>query len=124
MAHQRSPHQRSERAEREKGLGTQAGELRDLVVAYLKQETVVPIKALGRFVALGLAGSVLLSLGLVLASLAVLRALQGETGSTFSGNLSWAPYFLALTASAVVAGLAARAIGAPRRRSAAQHRGR
>lgn len=110
-------HQLTDRAGRDKGLGTHAGELRDLVVAYLKQETVVPIKGLARFVALGLAGSVLLGLGLVLATLAALRALQGETGSTFTGNLSWAPYFLALTASAVVAGLAVRSIGAPRRRA-------
>lgn len=103
--------------ESEKGLGSQVGELRELVVAYFKQETVEPIKALGRFVAYGAVGSLLLSVGLVLATLAGLRALQDETGTTFTGNWSWAPYLIALVASAVVAVVAVRSIGAPRRRA-------
>ncbi|MGH9165447.1 MAG: hypothetical protein ACRDZW_08060 [Acidimicrobiales bacterium] len=95
-----------------------AGELKDMVVAYVKQETLEPIKGLGRFVALGLAGSVLAGIGLVLLILALLRVLQGETGSAFTGSLSWAPYAITLLASALVAAMAARTITAPRRQAA------
>ena len=74
-------------------------ELRDLVVGYVKQETVVPLRQLGRYVAFGVLGSLLLGLGVVLLGVGGLRALQTETGSTFTGDWSWAPYgivFLAL----------------------------
>jgi hypothetical protein len=76
----------------------------DLVVAYAKQETLGPLKGLSRFVAFGLAGSVALSIGGFLLLLALLRALQTETGSTFGGNLSWLPYLI--TAAAAIAVLA------------------
>ncbi len=69
-------------------------ELWELVVAYAKQETIEPIKGLGRFVAFGVAGSLLLGIGLVILLIAVLRALQTETGTTFEGNWSWAPYLI------------------------------
>ena len=74
-------------------------ELRDLIVAYAKQETVVPLKQLGRYIGFGIVGSFLLGLGVVLLGVGGLRALQTETGSTFAGDWSWAPYgivFLAL----------------------------
>ena len=102
----------------DKSLPTLAAELWQLVVTYLKQETVVPIKRLGRFLALGVAGSALLSVGLLLLALALLRALQTETDTTFDGNLSWAPYGITLVACGMVAALAARAIGSHKRRAA------
>lgn len=71
-------------------------ELWELIVAYFKQETVVPLKQLGRYVALGLAGSLLLGTGVLFLALAGLRALQTETGDTFDGNWSWAPYGIVL----------------------------
>lgn len=101
----------------EKGLPTLAAELWRLVVTYARQETVVPVKALGRFVALGVAGSAMLGVGLLLLVLALLRALQTETDTAFTGNLSWAPYAITLVACALVAGLAARAIGSHKRRA-------
>ncbi len=85
---------------------TAAGrEFADLVVAYAKQETLGPLRGLGRFVALGVSGSVALSLGLLLLLLALLRALQTETGSTFQGHLSWLPYVITAGAALTVLGL-------------------
>ncbi|HVL93325.1 MAG TPA: hypothetical protein VM264_08265 [Acidimicrobiales bacterium] len=101
----------------DKGITTHLGELRQLVVDYFKQETVDPIKRLGRFVAYGVAGSALAGIGVLLLTLSGLRALQTETGDTFDGNWSWAPYGIVLIASGLVAVLAARSIGAPRRRA-------
>jgi hypothetical protein len=88
-------------------------ELRRLVVAYAKQETIDPLKKLARFVLWGLIGSFLLAVGSLLLTLAVVRVLQAETGSALTGNLSWVPYaggiifavlVLAFTATRVLAG--------------------
>lgn len=100
----------------DKSLPTLASELWAMVIAYVKQETIVPIKGLGRFIALGLAGSVIVSIGLLLLSLALLRALQTET-TVFAGDWSWAPYGITLVASGLVAALAARTITSHRRRA-------
>lgn len=87
-----------------------ATELWDLLRAYAKQETVEPIKDLGRFVAFGVIGSLLLGTGSVLLALAVLRALQTETGSVFDGSWSFAPYLLTLVVCVVVIAMATSAI--------------
>jgi hypothetical protein len=86
------------------------GDLVDLVKAYAKQETLDPLKGVGRWIGLGVAGSVLLTIGLVSLSLAMLRALQTETDSTFTGNWSWAPHALTLVAIVVVIGVLASRI--------------
>jgi uncharacterized membrane protein YedE/YeeE len=100
----------------DKTLVTQATELWQLVVAYFKQETLDPIKALGRFLAFGILGSVLLCLGLPLLMLGLLRFLQNETEDHLTGSLTWVPYAGTLVLSAIFAGLAARAISAKKRR--------
>ena len=41
-------------------------ELKELVVSYVKQETLVPLRQLGRYVGFGVAGALLLGLGVVL----------------------------------------------------------
>jgi len=80
------------------------GEMFDLVKSYAKQEILSPLEGSGRWITFGLMGSVLLMLGLTSLSLALLRVLQEETGSTFTGNLSWAPATLTLAAvTAVIA---------------------
>ena len=91
------------------GLPGMATDLWQLVLAYVKQETLDPIKGLGRFVAFGVAGSLVLGTGLVLLFLGALRLLQDETGSAFAGNLSWIPYLLTVLACGAVAGLAMKA---------------
>jgi hypothetical protein len=89
----------------EKSLPTLASELWDLVRAYAKQETIQPLKGILRFVGFGLAGGLFLSIGLVLLALGGLRALQTQTGSTFQGNWSWAPYGIVVVAAFAVVGL-------------------
>lgn len=86
-------------------------ELRELVVAYARQETVEPIKGLGRFVAFGVAGSIVLGIGLILLLLGGLRALQTQTGSTFTGKLSWAPYLIDLVGTGILIALTVSAVG-------------
>jgi hypothetical protein len=101
----------------DKSLPALASELVDLVIRYAKQETLDPLKSLARFLGWGVAGSICLGTGLVLLSLALLRALQQELAPHLSGNLSWIPY-LALVAVAIgVIAVLIRAIGAERRRT-------
>ena len=73
-------------------------ELRDLVVNYLRQQTLVPLQQLGRYIGFGLAGSLLLGFGVVFLALSGLRALQEETGDTFTGDWSWVPYLIVIFA--------------------------
>ena len=82
-------------------------ELLDLLKAYAQQETVDPLKALGTYLAWGALGSVLLATGVFFVALSALRALQTETGSTFEGNWSWAPYLIVAVGVIAVIGLAA-----------------
>jgi hypothetical protein len=69
-------------------------ELRELVVTYVKQQTFIPIQQLGRYVGFGLLGSLLFGFGVVFLALSGLRALQTETGTTFTGDWSWVPYLI------------------------------
>src|SRR5207247_3849167 len=73
-------------------------ELRDLVVTYVKQQTLVPLQQLGRYIGFGLAGSMLLGFGVVFLAMSGLRALQEETGDTFTGDWSWVPYVIVIFA--------------------------
>lgn len=75
-----------------KGLGTHVSELVGLVVAYAKQETIGPIRDLGRFVMWGMAGAMLLAAGGAMLTLTVIRVLQEETGNHLRGDLTWVPY--------------------------------
>jgi len=85
-------------------------ELREMVVAYFKQETLEPFRALGRFLLYGIGGALLTAAGVVVLLVGVLRLLQAETGSTFHGNLTALPYVMTLLTGLMIAGLAARAI--------------
>lgn len=87
-----------------------ASELWELTVSYAKQETIDPLKGLGRFLGYGIGGAIALGAGVVLLLLAGLRALQTETSTTFTGNLSWAPYLIAVAAGAVLIALALRRV--------------
>jgi hypothetical protein len=94
-------------------------ELRELVLAYAKQETVEPLKGLGRYAGFGLAGAVMLGMGVVFIAIGALRLLQDETGTTFTGNWSWVPYLIVVIGAALLAALAWMARG-KRKTSAAK----
>lgn len=80
-------------------------ELKELVVAYAKQETVDPLKDLGRYVGYGVAGALLLGTGVLFVAVGALRALQTETSTTFYGNWSWAPYAIVVVTLTALAAL-------------------
>lgn len=81
-------------------------DLVEMVKQYATQETVDPLKSLGRFFKFGLPGALLTAFGAVFLVLGLLRALQVETGSRFTGHWSWAPYLITFIGAAVVIGLA------------------
>jgi len=84
-------------------------ELKELVVAYFRQEAIDPLKQLGRYLGFGIAGGIMLALAVFAAAMALLRALQTETGDTFTNNWSWAPYAIVTLALAATAALFWRA---------------
>jgi NO-binding membrane sensor protein with MHYT domain len=85
-------------------------EIKDLTVAYAKQETVEPLRLVGRYVGLGVAGSVTIGLGIILLTMAGMRALQVETGTALTGNWSWVPYFAAIVLLALLTLVTVQAI--------------
>jgi hypothetical protein len=87
-----------------------ATELWALTKDYARQETVDPLKGVGRYLAFGGAGAVLIAFGVVLLMLAGLRALQTETGTALTGSWSWLPYVIVLVVAAGLAALAATRI--------------
>ena len=82
-------------------------DLWDLLVAYARQETIDPLRNIGRYLAFGVGGMVVITLGGFMLGLSALRALQTQTGDVFSGFWSWVPY---LIVALVFGGLVALAI--------------
>jgi hypothetical protein len=78
-----------------------------LTVDYLKQETVEPLKGLGRFLYMGIAGSFFLAGGILLILIGILRLLQTETGAALTGDWSWVPYAVVVLLGIAVIGVAA-----------------
>jgi hypothetical protein len=97
---------RSDADDRRPGLRGAGDEAFRLTLDYLKQETLGPLKGLGRFIIAGLIGSVFLAIGVMLGLVGVLRLLQEETGRALTGDWSWVPYFAVSVLGAAVAGLA------------------
>ena len=78
-------------------------ELRTVFLRYIADETLKPIKTLGRFILFGVIGSVFVGLGVVLISVGVLRYF--ETFSVFRGSLSWIPYAVLVVVGFIVISL-------------------
>ncbi len=92
-------------------------EIRGLVIQYVKEETVKPLKDLGRFVMWGTLGSLFVGFGAVLLLVGALRYLQWQF-PVLDGSLSWIPYLIVAVLAILVMALAAWRIvsGAAKRR--------
>jgi hypothetical protein len=97
-----------------KSLPTLLTELWELILSYVKQQTVEPVKDLWKFLGWGVPGAFITSLGVLLLVLAGLRAIETET--SFQGHLSWLPYVIVVAGAGVVAALSARAVTRPARK--------
>lgn len=78
--------------EEEKSIPQVFTELWEMLVAYGKQETVEPLKGLGRYLVFGVAAAVFGSLGILLLTLGGVRALQTHNDEHLNGNWNWVPY--------------------------------
>ncbi len=88
----------------------------DLAIRYMKEETIQPLKDLGRFLMWGTIGSLFVAFGYFLLLFGSLRYLQWQF-PVLDGSLSWLPYLIvavlavivmALTAWRIVSGTAKR----------------
>jgi hypothetical protein len=75
---------------------TSVPELIEFVRAYVKQETLDPLRGVGRWIAFGAAGAFCLGLGLVIVLLGVLRLVEEEWPRSSSGSWSWVAYLITL----------------------------
>lgn len=91
----------------DKSAQDQIRELKDLVVAYAKQETVDPIKNIGATLGWAVAGAICIGAAVVFATIALLRLVQTEFPEVVDGHgkSSFVPYLIVLLVLA--AGLAA-----------------
>ncbi len=89
-----------------KSLRRDFDELRDVFVRYVKEETVQPIKDLGRFIIWGTLGSLFVGFGAVLLLIGSLRYLQWQF-PVLDGSLSWLPYVIVALLALVVIALTA-----------------
>lgn len=70
----------------------QLDRIKELLLTYLRDETVVPLKRIARFAAWGFVGSFFVGIGEMLCLVGLLRFLQ--TQSWCHGHLSWVPYVI------------------------------
>jgi len=77
-----------------------------LTVDYLKQETIEPLRGLGRYLYMGIAASFFAAFGILLILIGVLRLLQTETGTALHGDWSWVPYAVVIVLGLMVIGVA------------------
>lgn len=98
-----------------KGPGDHVSELKTLVIDYAKQETVDPLKAMGRYLGWGMGGSLLIGTGVSLMLLGLLRGLQridlfNRPLEAHGGTWSFAPYLITIVVGLVVMAFAGLAI--------------
>ena len=87
-------------------IADEAEELKNVALRYVKEETVDPVKALGRYTAFGCAGSFFVGLGGLLMLVGVLRMLAHG----FHGTVSWIPYLIMSVLGVVVIGFTIKKI--------------
>ncbi len=73
-----------------------AQEIQSLLVDYAKQETLEPLKTLGRYLGFGIAGSLLMFMGVFFVGLATLRLTQSLDVFEGASWMSSLPYVIAI----------------------------
>ena len=91
------------------GQGETFDDMVGLFRRYVRQETVEPLRSLGRYLLFGTAGSLLVGVGTVLLALGALRGLQAW--GALNGRWSWVPYLAAAVPLALVGVRASSLIG-------------
>lgn len=86
----------------DRGAKESATEVVGLVRDYATQEVLEPLKATLGFVKWGLIGAVLVGIGLIELTVAVLRSVQAEGSNVVDGRLSFVPYVVTLVVVTVV----------------------
>lgn len=81
------------------------GDVVDTVKAYVRQETLLPLKGAARWLAIGAAAAFALGVGLVLLLLGLLRLIQTEWERSSTGSLSWLAYVIVLVVCGAVLAL-------------------
>jgi hypothetical protein len=94
----------------DKSTGEVVSDLVELLKNYAQQETVDPLKNLGRFVGFGTGAAVCWGIAGTLITIGVLRVVQVETRDLFDGNWSWVPYIAALVVSGAMTVMSLRLI--------------
>lgn len=79
-------------------------EIKALALRYIKEETIQPIKEMGRFVLWGAVGSLLVGFGYFFLLFGALRFLQDQF-KVLDGTLSWIPYLIVVALAALIIGL-------------------
>lgn len=96
-------------ADNDSGLGAEVRDLAETLRDYAKQETLGPLRNLGRYLAWGIGGAVLMSLAVVLLVLSGVRALQSEL-TAFDGNWSFVPYVAGMAVLLLIVAVAGMAV--------------
>jgi hypothetical protein len=97
----------SDTNDRPRTLGTKKdepslNEVIDYVRAYATQETVGPLKGVGRWLGFGAGAAFAMGLGLMIVLLGVLRLIQTEFDRLATGSLSWAAYAVTLVLTIIL----------------------
>lgn len=95
-------------AQHEGGFRADVQGLLSLVKQYAQQETLGPLRGVGRYLVFGVLGALCMALAYLFLVLALMRGLQAV--SFFDGNWSVLVYLIALVASAGVAAVVVLAI--------------
>ena len=89
-------------------------EIVDMVVAYARQETIEPLRGAGRWILWGVVSMTLVSVGMVLVALGLLRLVQDLSSDVFDGAWSFVPYVVGTVFAMVVVGIALFQVRRPR----------
>ena len=103
-----------------KGLGGRAArhsslsvvELYEMVRDYVKQETLDPLRGVGRWLAWGIVGAIALLFGAVVGLIGLLRLLQSEVFGQPNG-FTWVPYMIVVGVALVMIWLSLTRIQRP-----------